>query len=95
MFEICILEFQKTSVSKAWAPYCAQKPFPVVFEQFSELHFRRFWKNLEVFNAVSLIWDHSESKWLELEGLEVPDGKKECRNVENAASWPYKSGRGW
>ena len=41
---------------------------------------------MEVFNADSLIWDHYESKWLELEGLEVSDGKKECRNVENAAS---------
>ena len=34
----------------------------------------------------SNIWDHYESKRLELEGLEVADGKKECRNVENAAS---------
>ena len=42
-----------------------------------------------------LIWNHYASKWLELEELEVPDGKKKCRNVENAASWPYKSGRGW
>ena len=41
---------------------------------------------MEVFFTDSLIWDYYESKGLELEGLEVPDSKKECRNVENAAS---------
>ena len=53
----------------------------------SKMHFSNLFFNILFhFFLKSQIWDHYESKRLELEGLEVPDGKKECRNVFSVKS---------
>ena len=48
-----------------------------------KMHFSNSFLNILVhFFLKSQIWEHYESKRLELEGLEVSDGKQECRNVK-------------